>query len=480
MKENRKSKKGILLIIFLLAIASAGGYYYRTQTKSEMEPVTNYKQELVRRGNISAGLSESGTVNFGTIDQSFHVEEPSETSNNSDSGGNGSGSEKEQKTELLVEEVYVSPGQYVNKGDKILKVQQESIDCYMEKLQAARKTAELTVLKEEINVESKQAKADYTHEIYLAEGEIAEETYQATIISLENEITELEQDLAEKESEIEELELEESWGIDVSESLATAKESYHAIEANLKIAQNNKTTKSIAAKQTYENAMTNYRYADQLYDIDTDGISQELDAAKEELKRFDEAIVKIESQLTEGYIYADYSGTVTAMDYVAGDYLNNDAVIISYTNEDDVVMSVAVSQNDIGSISIGMDVDIYLTAYKEVRFTGKIDSIAASASTGSSTVNYDVSVRFSGDTDKIYSGMTGEVWFDQKTVSDILYIPNTAIWVEESQPYVKVLTNEGQVEKRLVTTGFSNGSLVEIPIGLDEGETVLIESRVIQ
>lgn len=177
-------------------------------------------------------------------------------------------------------------------------------------------------------------------------------------------------------------------------------------------------------------------------------------------------------------MYAQESGTVTEVAYVSGDDIVSDATLVTYTDPENVTMTVSVSQDDISSVSVGEEVSITLTAYPDETFTGSVSSIATSATTGSSTVNYDVTVLFSGDISKVYSGMTGEATFAGKTVGDTLYISNQAVYLDGTKSCVKVLAEDGSVRVAEITTGYSNGKVVAVESGLKEGETILIESQV--
>lgn len=497
-KRNKKVIRGLVLLVAITAVCetAAGQIWQRTQKENADSGV--YKTELVRRGSVSTGISESGTVEFGTTEQIFSVAEITEVivsnsdtdaDNGSDtassaenfgmagmsaegegsglgvnmemnSGGTSSsdaatGEASAEDTSLAVEEVYLATGQVVEKGDKILKIAQDSIDEYYEQLENAVKTAELKVSQEEINVESKKAEADYTYEMYLAKGETAEETYNATIARLETAVSDLEEELDDADED------------DVEE-----------LEAELQIARNNLATQSIEAKQTYENAMTNYKYAQQLYDIDTNGLEDDLNEAKDTLEEANQNLADFEEQIGDGIVYAEYSGTVKEISYAAGDTLTNDSTVAVFTDSDNVTMTVSVSQEDISGIAVGDTVSINLTAYENVEFPGEVISISASAAAGSSTVNYDVEVRFTGDISKVYSGMTGEAAFTGKTVEDTLYISNRAVYQEGTRSYVKVQDEDGSIREVEIKTGFSNGNIVAVESGLEEGEYVVIESKV--
>lgn len=502
--NKKKSRKGRIFLILIVILIAAGGiaaaWYLKQKEEGEVS-VGTYKTGTVKKGTVSTGISESGTVAFGTKEQIFSVAEITEVSvsssddstgssdASSSAGGNAgkteqsvqmpggtqemnmgmngmgtfvstsaSGESSGEETSLVVEEMYIAAGQVVQEGDKILKITEDSISEYREQLNAAVKSASLQVSKEEINVESKKAEADYTYQMYLAEGETAEETYQATITSLETAVSDLEEELeeADDEDEIEEL------------------------EAELKIAKNNLTTQSIEAKQTYEKAMTNYKYAQQLYEIDTNGLEDDLTDAWETLEEAQQNLEDFEGQIGDGFIYAEYSGTVTEVYCAAGDTLTNDAAAAVFLDSDDVTMTVSVSQEDISGISTGDTASISLTAYEDEVFEGEVSSISTSASTGSSTVSYDVAVRFTGDISKVYSGMTGEVTFQGTMITDTLYISNRAVYQEGTHSYVRVLNEDGSIAQTEIKTGFSNGSVVAVESGLEEGQQVIIESKVIQ
>ena len=93
----------------------------------------------------------------------------SQTSGQNSSSGSTT---SDADTALVVEEVYAATGQVVAEGDPILKITDDSIADYQAQLEAAAETAQLNVKQEEINAESKKSEADYTYQMYLAEGRL--------------------------------------------------------------------------------------------------------------------------------------------------------------------------------------------------------------------------------------------------------------------------------------------------------------------
>lgn len=516
-KRKKKVWKKVLTIAVLLTAGGAAFVYYYPKTTETAETQNSYKEETVKYGSVISGITESGSVTIGSNEQTFSLEALVSVSESSSSGSSSGGSQSAQGTDQMggmssssmggmsgmsssstggssssstssasvsagldVEELYVAAGQVVEQGDPILKLTQESIEEYRSELESAVKSAELSVTQEEINVESKRAEADYTYEMYLAKGKTAKETYDATITSLENDVTDLEEELQESADAIAEYESELEAGEDVEEELEEEQLNYSSIEAKLQIAKNTLTTQSIEAKQTYEKAMTNYQYADQLYAIDTDGLEDDLDDAKEVLEDTQEALDNFNAQIGDGIVYAEYSGTVSEVLCSVGDTLTDSTSLLTYAASDDVTMTVSVAQDDISQISVGDEASVELTAYKEETFPATVTSIAAATSMGFSTVNYNVTVQFTGDISKVYSGMTGEATFVVQSASDTLYISNKAVHMDGAKSYVKVKNADGSITETEIETGFSNGSKVAVLSGLEEGQIVLIESQVTQ
>ena len=457
-KKKHTAPKVIGLAVILAGGAGAAWHFglLENQTAVETTVSSSYKEEKVRRGSVATGITESGSVTFGSLEQTFSVSEITDSSSSSSSGssqstagnmgqmsmggmttgGNSmstgsssSSSSSSSSVSLEVEEVYVSAGQEVAEGDALLKITDDSVEEYRTQLEAAVKSAQLQVEQEEINVESKQAEADYNYKMYIAEGETAEATYEATITSLENDVTELEEELQESADLIAEYEEDEANGEDVEDELEEERENYTAIEADLQIAKNNLTTQSIEAKQTYENAMTNYRYADKLYEIDTDGLEDDLNDAKDALEDAEEALADFNEIIGDGTVYSEYAGKVVSVSYTEGDTLTNDSTVVTFSDLTDATMTVSVSQEDISSVTVGNTVNIDLDAYENETFAGDVTSIETSSS-NSSNVNYDVVVTFTGDITKVYSGMTGEVTFVVKEQPDTLYISNRAVHLD--------------------------------------------------
>lgn len=482
MKAKRRKLK--ITIAFLCAAGCVGGVgfiSYRNAAATETEMV--YKETTAKYGTLMTGVTESGSVTIGTVSQEVDYE-----SSSGSSGGNtassamemsGATSSSSSSASLEVEEVYVTVGQYVNEGDAILKLSDESISEYRSELTEAVSTASASLTSAEISSAKQELSASYTYTTSVTNGSVAEANYNATITELQNAVDDAKEALDEQYTVYSYYSnLVASGQTSYSDALEEAKEKYSELTSQYVKAQNNYTTKSIEAKKTYEEALLASENASAQYASDINGIDNDVDDAKDTLSDAKEALAEFEEFVGDGVIYAEYSGMVTEIGYEAGDTLSSSTAVASYTDDSAVSITVSVSEEDIADIAVGDAVSIALNAYEDETFDGVVSSMNTTTSSGSSTVSYSVTVLFTGDVTKVYADMTGNVTFIDEQVENVVYVSKKAVVTEDGVSYVKVKDADGNITKVEVTTGFTDGVYIEISSGVSEGDTVLIESQV--
>ncbi len=457
-----------------LLAGGAGIYAYRAQDSAETETV--YKETTVESGTLTVGVTESGSVSIGSLtqDMDFIVSTSQTAGAQSASTSQSSGS----SAALEVEEVYVTMGQEVSEGDPLLKLTEESIEKYRKELTDAVTEASAKLSEASLASEKEKVSAGYSYDLSIAKGSVAQEEYNATIAKLKEAVDEAQEAVDESQALMNYYQEMIDSGMDLSESLASEQENYNKLYNQLKSAQSAYTTQSIEAEKTYQEAVLSYQNADSQYSADVSGADISVSNAEETLAEAQEALAEFEEFVGDGTIYSDYTGSIMEVGYEAGDELSPDVSIAAFADGDDVTITVSVSEEDISDIALNDEVMVELTAYEDEVFSGVVESMDTSVSSGSSTVSYNVCVRLTGDLDGIYTDMTGNVTFIQKQVGDVLYVSNKAIINEGTASYVKVRKADGTIEKTEVVTGFSDGVNVEIQSGVSEGDTVLIESQV--
>lgn len=212
-------------------------------------------------------------------------------------------------------------------------------------------------------------------------------------------------------------------------------------------------------------------------------LQEAVTVAQDSVDQLQNQVSEIDSALNgSGVITAPCDGLVATIEYTNGTSVQADTAMMVITKTNTVAMSVSVSEDDIGSVSIGQDATLSFSAYEGSSVDAVVESITAEpARSGSSSVTYTVVVRSKGavsDLGAIYEGMSGEATVVQKQAKNVLYVSNKAITFKNGVSSVLVKNADGTHTQKTVKTGFSDGTQVEITSGLESGQTVLAESAV--
>lgn len=556
---------GIICVLFLLAVILS----CRIGNKEEVV----YKETRAAFGNLVVGVTEKGSVDIGTVEQTFDLDMSAlqrvDTANassgadgdgasgmnngmpgigmsQSSGGSRGSGgldlfnqifdmadgsnvSSSGSESTLEIADVRVSVGQQVSTGDVLYELEEESASELQEQLQSNVEKAKADLEAVYADQELSGQTARYTYESSIAYGSYANMEYQSTLQQLQEAVDEAEEALEQAKaleshylSQLEELNVSYKdalqvlenckWGVEntdkqkdvyayveafqtarsaqstadtleqqveqlernveqAAENVERAEKAYHTARRNLEQGK-------LSAVQTLSLRNLAYNTAQETYDIAMAYLEE--DAATQETI-YEEAMEKWEeysSQIKDGAVCSEYDGVITGVELAAGDSIRTGTTLVTLYNMDEVTMTVTVDESDRTSISMGDSANVLFTAYPDTPFEAQVTYISEASADKNGKITYEVTVTLQGDVSSLFQGMTGEVTFITEETRDVLYISRRALLTEGENTYVKVRNENGDIEKRKVTTGFTDGTNVEIVEGLSEGETVLIESKV--
>lgn len=522
---SRKRKRWILIItagVFLIAAACYTVFIAPLLEKEQWI----YKEEVVKRGTLRVGVSESGSLEYGITSVLYDLDlDVSEEDDEEDEDEEDDGAAQKY---LKIEEVYVSPGQRIAQGDILFRFTEDSIADVRMLLNsaAAEAEAEYAQALAEYNLSALEAETDY--QIRELDAQYASSIYAKSAQAISNEVAVLQLEINQRAAN----------SALLQEKLEEAAEKYDEASQNFTDAEkpsveNNNTVNYMTLQRDYLNRQTQYENTksalnlalqeleDNVREMET--LQKELTAAlakttvskldaeevyqediingenaqityeaeqeslKETLQEAEEKRDKIQEQLKDfetfvgedGCLYADGTGIVTEVVYESGDRLRDVGVMLSYAAPDDMTISVDVTQEDIVDLEVGDQVDITFTAYEDVSYEGSICSINTTAtSRESNTVSYTVVIAVEGDTTSLYGGMTADIVFVTEQKEDVVYISKKAILEENGKSYVYYKTPAGEMELKEVQTGIHNGVHIEILSGLEEGDTIYLASRV--
>lgn len=267
----------------------------------------------------------------------------------------------------------------------------------------------------------------------------------------------------------------------ITEKIEKLKSDIENAEYELEKLMVNREDSLFSAAKDMQTSLINASNAEAVYNRTVqeinDNVSSKQDAYDKLYEEYNELIENIGDGL---YIYADCNGAVSAVNISEGDTINSNMNVATIMDSSEIYVSVSVTEDDISSLTVGQAASVAFSAYENVNLEGEIDTIAVEPSRSSGSVTYEVTVKVTPNENiKIYEGMTCEITFIQKQISDIIYVNVQAVeYKGNGISTVLVYDQNGNAVEKEVVTGFTDGRYVEIISGIEAGETVLAESAV--
>lgn len=556
---------GVVSCLVILAVI----VYLFAGRRGRQESYT-YKETQVQYGTLTVGVTESGSIDIGTVEQTFDLDMnalqrvDTGTSASASSGGfsvgdmsasggmqgmgasgggaigggldmfsqmfGGGGSlvETGQASSLTVAGVRVSVGQQIAEGDVLYELAEESVSELEQKLQSnvEKAKADLDAVYADQNLSKQTAK--YTYESSMAYGKYAETEYNAAIQELnetvENSRKTLERaqaSLAEYQRRLEDItdsyddaaqvlsncqySLDHTPHSDVGnyayyyemresaqQTVDSLKQQKQQLENNIEQAQSNVETAlknynaaqrklaqgQLSARQTYDLRNLAYNTAQETYDITLAYLEGDVTAQEEIYQETKEKWEEFSSYISGNAVLARYNGVVTSVELAEGDSIRTGSALITLYDMEDVSMTVTVYEEDMADISLGSAAKLHFTAYPDDIFAATVTEISEASTDSRGNVVYEVTVTVEGDVSGLFQGMTGDITFVTGQSEETLYVYQRAVVTENGRSYVKIRHEDGSIFKQEITTGFSDGTYIQVVEGLEEGDVVLIESKV--
>lgn len=141
-------------------------------------------------------------------------------------------------------------------------------------------------------------------------------------------------------------------------------------------------------------------------------------------------------------------------------------------------VDVDIHESHIKKINLGQKAVITADAEPDKSLEGRVSKVAVLPDSNASRYNpslkvYPSTIEIEGTQDFLKPGMTAKVKIIIDELTDVLYIPVQAIFVEEDQQFVFVKRGSGY-ERQAVTVGNYNDEFIEIVEGLTEGDGVAL------
>jgi len=195
-------------------------------------------------------------------------------------------------------------------------------------------------------------------------------------------------------------------------------------------------------------------------------------------------LLSAEVALENTLIRAPFDGTVLTKNADVGEIVapfaasaSSKAAVVMIADMKSLQVEADVSESNIVRITPGMECEITLDAYPEIRYAGTVAKIVPTADRSKATVL--VKVGFKNYDSRVLPEMSAKVSFltgkqDEGTSSDkaVLVIPASSVTIKEGKTIVLKVKND-VVDEEVIRTGKQIGEYIEVISGLSPGDRII-------
>ncbi|MBI2864981.1 MAG: efflux RND transporter periplasmic adaptor subunit [Chloroflexi bacterium] len=196
--------------------------------------------------------------------------------------------------------------------------------------------------------------------------------------------------------------------------------------------------------------------------------------AQEQVKQSQASLAQAQLNLDNAKLKAPFDGMVLSLGGNPGEQVGSGAALVVLVDPASVRIDASVDEMDVPKILSGQSVAYTLDALPNARLTGKVATVAPSATIQQGVSTYPVSLSLDpSSVSALKGGMSVGVSVVVEQKNNVLVVPNRAVRTTGRNRWVEVLV-DGKPEQRQVRVGMSNDQSTEIAGGLEEGELVVI------
>ncbi len=250
--------------------------------------------------------------------------------------------------------------------------------------------------------------------------------------------------------------------IDTDADLINAKGTYLDAQTNLRKAETDlkRYEKLYETGAVSQQAVDDYRFA-------RDNATAKLEAARGTLQA-------MKSKSAATVLVAPADGIIAKRYYQEGYYAKAGTPIFAVADISVLKTTINIPEGQIAEVKVGNEAAIVLPAYPKEKLIGKITRIAPVADLPSHTFTAEVSV---DNRKNLLAGIYANVTLVGSPRENILTIPAHAIVMRDDQQTVFVTDDEGIVQRRVLTIGYSDDKVAEVVDGLTENDIVVSEGH---
>lgn len=211
--------------------------------------------------------------------------------------------------------------------------------------------------------------------------------------------------------------------------------------------------------------------------VEMDLEASDLDRKEKEitLKEAQLELTQKKRDLSKRQVTATVSGVVTKINAKEGEQLDGSKPAMIIMDMSSIYMKASVDEVDIPYIQVGQTVDVYVTAFGNQTFKGKVVEIPQEGTTQDKTVRFEVKILIA-DGAKMKHGMTGDCDINVNRVENVVRLPVSAVEVLEVGKGSVMVKDpaSGEPIPKEVGIGVEGAEFVEIKSGIKAGDEVMV------
>jgi multidrug efflux pump subunit AcrA (membrane-fusion protein) len=264
----------------------------------------------------------------------------------------------------------------------------------------------------------------------------------------------------------------------VQSQIQQTKANLDLAEADFKRAQE-LYEKNFIARQQLDEARTKYNVAKSAYDLALNSLQQktwenEIALAEAQVRQAEATLKLTQAQLANLTITSPLNGGVTKRHVDPGTMVKDTTPILTIMDLAEVKMVVNVTEKEFVRLKKDQPVKVFVTAFPERTFPGRIEIITPALELQSRTAEIQIAIPNPGYILK--PGMFGRVEITLRSQPQAVLAPIQAILNQDDKDYVFVV-KDGQAYRRVVQKGLVKDTVIEIIQGLSPGELVVVSGQ---
>ncbi|KPK98060.1 MAG: hypothetical protein AMJ90_10035 [candidate division Zixibacteria bacterium SM23_73_2] len=205
-----------------------------------------------------------------------------------------------------------------------------------------------------------------------------------------------------------------------------------------------------------------------------------LQLGQEKLSLIEEGKIQIAEKKIESVIKSPITGTVLERKVNEGDPVvpltsyQEGTELMTMAYMDDLVFKGTVDEIDVGKLNEGMNAEIKVGAIPNDTVEGVLYKISPKAKKEENATLFDVELKITRRGERMLrAGYSANADIIINKKEDILLIPERLVEFKEDSVFVEIKGTNGEVTKKPIKTGLSDGMNIEVTEGLEEGDQIV-------